>query len=140
MADVVNNAVALLKEWLDAEEQTIKMTNRISTSTDNPAVKMFMTIIRSDSAKHKLVQEYLLNSLTVKAPEVTFEEIGEISGMINEHLALEQKTVELGQTLAEEINLPIITDLLNYLVDDERKHVTLLNALIHIKSVAQRNT
>lgn len=140
MPDVINKALELLDEWLKAEDETIEMTNKISQSTDNDAIKIFMTIIRTDSAKHKLIQNYLKDALTKGAPAMAFNEIAEVSGMINDHLALEQKTVDFGEEIAGDLNLPVIGELWNYLLDDEKKHVTLLNALAKMKEFAQKNT
>jgi hypothetical protein len=132
--------VKLLDQWLVAEDDTIAMTNKISASTKNDTIKIFMDIIRTDSAKHKRIQEFLKAAMTVKAPSLSFGEISEISGMINEHLALEQKTVDLGKELVAEMKLPVIKELFQYLLDDEEKHVRLLNSLAAFKEFAQKNT
>ncbi len=132
--------VNLLNNWLTAEDQTIEMTNNISKSTDNETIKIFMDIIRTDSAKHKRIQSFLVDAMTKQAPALDFGEIADISQMINDHLALEQKTVDLGMELAKEEKLPVIKELLEYLLEDEEKHVKLLNALSDFKQWAQQNT
>ncbi len=132
--------VNLLNEWLVAEDDTIAMTTKISGSTDNDTIKIFMDIIRTDSAKHKRIQEFLKSAMTVKAPSLDFGQIAEISAMINDHLALEQKTVDLGKQLVAEEKLPVIKELFEYLLEDEEKHVRLLNSLAAFKEYAQKNT
>ena len=132
--------VKLLNDWLVAEDDTIAMTSRISGSTENDTIKIFMDIIRTDSAKHKRIQEFLKSALTEKAPAVSFDEIAKISEMINDHLALEQKTVDYAKLLLSEEKLPVIKELFEYLLEDEEKHVRLLNSLAAFKGYAQKNT
>lgn len=140
MALDINAQVELLDEWLAAEDDTISMTNKITGATQNDSIKIFMDIIRTDSAKHKRIQEFLKNAMTKAAPSLSFDEIATISEMINEHLALEQKTVDLGKQLTADIKLPVIKQLFEYLLEDEEKHVRLLNSLIEIKAAAHMNT
>ena len=140
MALDLEKLLGLLDHWIKAEDDTIEMTNKISGTTENPTIKLFMTAIRSDSAKHKLIQEYLKGAMTRQAPVVSPDEIATISGMINDHLELEQKTVDYGVALTRDMNLPIIKQLFEYLLDDERKHVTLLTALADLKNAATSNT
>lgn len=132
--------VKLLDEWLVAEDDTISMTTDIGKATNNETIKIFMDIIKTDSAKHKRIQNFLKDALTKQAPALGFDEIAEISGMINEHLALEQKTVDLGKQLVAEMKLPVIKELFQYLLEDEEKHVHLLNSLAAFKEFAQKNT
>lgn len=140
MAANTENFVRLLDNWLEAEDQTIAMTNQISESTPNPTIRIFMTAIRADSVKHKLIQQFLKSALTEQAPALSFDEIARVSGMINDHLALEQKTVDIGTEMAADMKLPVLKELLQYLLEDERKHVALLNALAALKEAAQKNT
>jgi rubrerythrin len=132
--------IKILDEWIKAEEETIAMTNKIAGATENDSIKLFMDIIRTDSAKHKRIQEYLKKAMAMQAPALSFDEIGEISGMINEHIELEQKTVDMGHQLAAEMRLPIIKELISYLLKDEEKHVELLRNLAAFKTFAQMNT
>ena len=99
-----------------------------------------MDIIRTDSAKHKRIQDFLKKALTAQSPVVSFDEIGDISQMVNDHLELEQKTVDYGNELVKDVNLPIVKELLEYLLEDEQKHVRLLKSLAAMKEFAQKNT
>ena len=64
--------VKILNEWLAAEDDTIAMTNQITGASGNDTVKIFMDVIRTDSAKHKRIQEFLKTSMTEKAPTLSF--------------------------------------------------------------------
>ena len=132
--------VNLLNDWLKAEDDTIGITNKITLATNNDSIKIFMDIIRTDSVKHKKMQHFLIEALTVKAPALSSDEIAKVSEMLNEHLALEQKTVDLAKELLAEEKLPVIKELFEYLLEDEQKHVRLLNSLGALKGYAQKNT
>ena len=136
----LEDQLKILDDWLQAEEDTIAMTSKISSATKNPVIKIFMDVIRTDSAKHKRIQEFLKSTMTEAAVNVSFDEIGEISGMINGHLALEQKTVDMAKNLVAETKLPVQKELIEYLLEDEQKHVKLLNSLAEFKSFAIKNT
>ena len=140
MALNIDEILALLDEWLKAEDDTIAQTNKISAGTGNETIKVFMDIIRTDSAKHKRIQQFMKDSLTKASPALSFDEIATISDMVNEHLKLEQATVDMGQQLFEKMKLPILKDLADYLLADERLHVNLLNAMINFKGHAEKNT
>ena len=130
----------LLDQWLVAEDETIEQTKKIGSATENDSIKIFMDIIRTDSAKHKRIQDFLKKALTAQSPVVSFDEIGDISQMVNDHLELEQKTVDYGNELVKDVNLPVVKELLEYLLEDEQKHVRLLKSLAAMKEFAQKNT
>lgn len=130
----------LLDQWLIAEDETIEQTKKIGSATENDSIKIFMDIIRTDSAKHKRIQDFLKKALTTQAPTVSFDQIGDISQMVNDHLELEQKTVDYGNELVKDVNLPVVKELLEYLLEDEQKHVRLLKSLAAMKEFAQKNT
>jgi rubrerythrin len=132
--------VTLLQDWLKAEDDTIEMTNKISATTTNETIRLFMLIVRADSVKHRQIQQFLLDAMTKQAPAISLEEIADISEMINEHLALEQKTVDLGKSLVGQNKLPILKELMQYLLDDEEKHVRLLQSLAAMKEYVHKNT
>jgi rubrerythrin len=132
--------LALLDEWLAAEDDTIAMTSRIHKATRNEAIRLYMEIVRMDSMKHKKIQEFLKETMTQRAASLSFDEIGAISGMVNDHLVLEQKTVDLGHEILPKVALPIEKQLFEYLLADEQLHVQLLRSLSQFKGAAETNT
>jgi hypothetical protein len=139
-ADVKEQVLALVEEWLQAEDDTIQMTKDIATETENETISLWMYIIRSDSTKHKRILNFIKKSLTKKSAVLSYDEIGAVSEMIKEHLKLEQKTVDLGAELKPKVRLPIEQQLFDLLLTDERKHVKFLEALSSFKDFASRNT
>jgi hypothetical protein len=132
--------LASLKEWLVHEDETIEMTNKVTAASNNASVKLIMDIIRMDSVKHKRIQQYMIDSMETSAPAISYDEISSISGIINEHIELEQKTVDLSAGLADAIKFPIQARLFEYLQEDEKKHVILLKMLANYKDWATKNT
>lgn len=138
--ELKEKVLALTEEWLKAEDETIQMTKDIADTTDNETIALWMYIIRSDSTKHKRILRFIKKSLTRNAPALSFDEIATVSGMINDHLKLEQKTVDLGQEITPKVRLPIQKKLFQLLLTDEKKHVQFLESLAEFKEFTQKNT
>ncbi len=125
--------VKTLKSWLVVEDDSIKMAKSVSSKTENPFVKMIMDIIAHDSALHKKVQQFIIDSLDKKAISLQPEELEVIWDLIEKHIKLEKKTIELAEEAKGETRLYVQRYLLNYLLEDERKHNALLERLEEIK-------
>ena len=132
--------LALLDEWLQAEDDTVAMTARVGKATKNEAIHLYMDIIRTDSLKHKKIQQFLKTTMTERAVALSFDEIATIAALVNDHLALEQKTVDLGHEILPKITHPVEKQLFDYLLSDEELHVQLLQSLALFKGAAERNT
>jgi hypothetical protein len=104
--------------------------------TKNPIIRLIMEVIQRDSQMHYRVQEWIADSLEDKAVSLTPEEIGEVWEIIERHIGLEKKSVEIAeQTLASLKGKTMVIQayLLNYLLEDEQKHNNLLSSLNSIK-------
>lgn len=139
-ADFKETLLKLIEEWLKAEDDTIEMTKKVREKSANETIALWMYIIRSDSAKHKRILKFIKKSLTKQAAMLSYEDIAAISQMVNTHLKLEQKTVDLGTQITPKVRLPIEKKLFQLLLEDERKHVAFLESLAEFKSWATRNT
>jgi len=93
-----------------------------------------MEIIRHDSLMHHRVQQFLVDSLTVKDVSVSREDVAEVWEAIEAHDRTERKTIEMATTLRNQAWNPVHKQLLDYLVTDETKHDGLLAQLGEIKS------
>ncbi len=125
--------VEVLKQWQDAENRTIAQTTAIIGKSENPLVKIVMDIIRHDSIMHHKVQQFIIDSLTVKAISLTPEELGDVWEMVEKHLAMERETIRYGEDLAKNCKLFVQAHLLNYLLTDENKHEKMLTQLEDFK-------
>jgi bacterioferritin (cytochrome b1) len=115
--------VANMKAWQKVENDSIEMTNRISQQTDNPVVRIVMAVIAQDSKTHHRVQQLIADSL-------------EKEGMIEQHIALERKTIDYAKSALAAIKgtkMLVQQYLLEYLLADEEKHNKLLDDLEAVK-------
>lgn len=128
--------VKTMKSWQKIEDSSVAMTVKISEKTDNPVLRTVMGIIKQDSATHRRVQQLVIDSLEKQAIALQPEELGEIWGMIEEHIALERKTIEHAQQALgalKETKMVVQQYLLEYMLADEEKHNQLLDKLEAVK-------
>ena len=130
----VEEMVEILQRWQGIERQSMSDTAEIMEKTQSPLIRIIMEIIRHDSLMHHRVQQFLIDSVTVKDVTVTREDIADVWDAIEAHDRTERKTIEMAETLINQAWNPVHKQLLDYLVTDERKHDGLLVQLGEIKS------
>ena len=96
--------------------------------------KQVFQIIAHDSAMHRKVQEFIVDTLEKEAITLTPEELADIWSLIEEHIAMERATVLLGEQAKAVTHNFVHKYLLNYLLADEHKHDVLLEQLENIKN------
>jgi hypothetical protein len=135
--EVQESLVANMETWKKVENASVASTGRVIEKTKNPIVRLVMEVIQRDSQMHYRVQEWIADSLTTKATTLTPEEIGEVWGMIEDHINLEKKTLQLATEALEAIKgskgMLVQAYLLEYLLEDEKKHNVLLEKLASIQ-------
>lgn len=131
--DRTAKTVAILRRWQEDENATIAQMTTIIGKSKNPFVKLLMEIIRSDSIMHHRVEQFMIETLTEKTVTLTPEELGEIWGLIEGHIAMERGTIGYGEELSKLCTLLVHKQLLAYLLTDEAKHDKLLSQLEDFK-------
>jgi len=135
--EVQQDLVANMKTWQKVEDSSVASTGRVIEKTGNPIVRLVMEIIQRDSQMHHRVQGWIADSLEGKAVSLAPEEVGDVWGMIEEHIKLEKKTIRLAQESLDAIGdskgMLVQAYLLQYLLDDEKKHDALLERLANIQ-------
>lgn len=141
--DVQSGLVSNMRKWQKIEDASVLSTGQMIEKTENPLLRLVMEIIQRDSQMHYRVQEFIADSIEHKAVSLTPDELVAIWGMIENHIALEKKTVEIvEQTIASlkgQQGMIVQQYLLNYLLEDERKHNDLLKNLEDIKKGIYRS-
>jgi bacterioferritin (cytochrome b1) len=132
-ADRTAKIVATLRTWQEDENATVAQTTAIIGKSKNPLVKLLMEIIRNDSIMHHRVQQFMIDSLTGTPVTLTPEELGEVWELVEQHIAMERKTIGYGEELTKLCNLFVQKHLLTYLLTDEEKHDKLLSQLEDFK-------
>jgi hypothetical protein len=130
----VEHMVKVLRQWQRIERQSMEEMNAIIEEAKNPLVRIIMEIIRHDSLMHHRVQQFLVDTLTEEALVVSREDVGEIWERIEKHDKVEKRTIELAKELRENAWSPVHKQLLDYLLNDEAKHDTLLEQLRTVKT------
>jgi hypothetical protein len=141
--DVQSGLVSNMRKWQKIEDASVSSTGQMIEKTENPLLRLVMEIIQRDSQMHYRVQEFIADSIEHKAVSLTPDELVAVWGMIENHIALEKKTVEIAeQTIASlkgQQGMIVQQYLLNYLLEDERKHNDLLKNLEDIKKGIYRS-
>jgi len=129
--------LATMQTWQKVEDASVASTGRVIEKTENPIVRLVMEIIQRDSQMHHRVQGMIVDSLTSTVVSLSPEELGEVWGMIEDHIKLEKKTIELAQAALDSIKnskgMLVQAYLLEYLTQDEEKHNSLLEKLNSIQ-------
>jgi len=125
--------VKVLKEWQAIEDDSIRMTKEVQGHTQNPLIRLVMEIIAHDSAMHRKTQQFIIDSIEKSAISLQPEELEAIWDIISTHIEFEKKTITLAEEAKGSSRLFVQRYLLNYLLEDERKHDQLLEKLEEIK-------
>jgi hypothetical protein len=134
--EIQEQIVANMKQWQKIENASVASTGAVIDKTDNPIVRLVMEIIQRDSQMHFRIQEMIADSLEAKAITLTPEELADVWDMIEKHIALERKTVELANQALNALKgkkMVVQEYLLDYLLTDEEKHNKILDTLGTIK-------
>ena len=129
----IEETVGLLREWQGLERQAIETTAEIMEQTDNLLIRQIMEIIRNDSVQHHRVQQFIIDIMTREAVTMSPGDMAEVWTKLEEHDELERRTIEMAKDLKEKSTDPVAILLLDYLIRDEQKHDSLLNALNFMK-------
>jgi len=129
----IDEAVGLLREWQGLEREAIETTAEIMEQTDNLLIRQIMEIIRNDSVQHHRVQQFIIDVMTREAVTFSPGDMADVWARLEEHDALERRTIEMAKELKEKTTDKVAALLLDYLIRDEQKHDTLLNELDALK-------
>jgi len=127
--EALETLAARLRKWQGIEDGSVALTAQVLAKTKNPLIRLIMEIIQQDSVMHRKVQQAILDSLEKEAFSLQPEELAEIWGMIEKHDEAEKEAVRLAEEAKENCPLLIQRQLLEYLLEDEKKHDRLMGNL-----------
>ena len=134
--EIQEQIVQNMQEWKKIENASVASTGKVIEKTENPIVSLIMEIIQRDSQMHYRIQDLIIDSLESMTVSLTPEELGDVWGMIEQHIELEKKTIELAKNSLEALRgrkMVVQEYLLDYLRIDEEKHNSVLETLSTIK-------
>ena len=126
-----------MRRWQKIEDSAVASTGKIIEETGNPVIRMVMEIIQRDSQFHHRVQEFIADSLEYKTVEMSTDDIGKVWEQIEKHIALEKETLRLAHEANAALKgkkMLVQEYLINYLLEDEEKHNSLLEKLEKVKA------
>ncbi|UCD17736.1 MAG: hypothetical protein JSV44_02205 [Candidatus Zixiibacteriota bacterium] len=134
--EIQNQIIDNMRRWQDVENSSVSSAGNVIEATENPIVRLIMEIIQRDSQMHYRVQELIADSLESGTISLSPDELEKVWDMIEKHIKLEEKTVELANKALEALEgrkMVVQEYLLNYLLIDEKKHNEILKTLEMIK-------
>ena len=118
-----------MKKWQKLENAAISQTSKIMEETDHPLIRTVAEIIQRDSHMHYRVQQLIIDSFEEKSIPFLLDQLETIWGSVEQHIQIEKKTIEMAtesQKALEGTRNVVQQYLLNYLLEDEKKHDKLL--------------
>ncbi len=123
----------IIKEWQRLEDETIRYSDELLKKTKNKLIRMTMEMIKSDSQKHKAMQQMLIDSVTKEPFILSPDDLNALGTGLNRHITAEAKSLELAEQALENSELFVTRYVLSYLIADEHKHHNLLSRLEDLK-------
>lgn len=125
-----------MKTWQKLENAAVSQTSAILEKTDHSLIRTVAEIIQRDSQMHYRVQQLIIDSLEKEYVPMLIDQLEGVWDAIERHIQLEKKTIEIAQESLKNIEgtKDVVQQyLLNYLLEDEKKHDKLLADLELIK-------
>ncbi len=119
--------VQKLRQWQMVEDDAMQMTREIQFKTENPLIRLVMEIIAHDSAMHRRVQQFIIDSIEKKNLAIPLEDFKSFREVIEKHTQRERSAIAMAEKAKEGIDLFVPRYLFSYLLEDERKHDLLLD-------------
>jgi rubrerythrin len=121
-----------LEEQIKIENEIVDSLNKGLVDVENPAVKGTLKGISLDSLKHAQMYASAINLLTKVPKALTQKQLDSQKALVEKHIQIESVLIE---RIGEQI--PNIKDekvklLLNAILEDEKRHHTLLQRVLEI--------
>lgn len=125
-----------MRKWQKLENAAVSQTAAIMDKSDHWLIRMVAETIQRDSQMHYRVQQLIIDSYERAYLPMLIDQLEEIWDTIEKHIQVEKKTIEMAQESLKNIEgtKDVLQQyLLNYLLEDEKKHDKLLADLELIK-------
>lgn len=135
--EIQQDLVKRMHAWQGVERDSAASTAKVLEKTNHPLLKLVMEIIRHDSELHERIQQFIVDAVDKKPVTLTPDDLGGVSALLEHHLRLEDQMIEAVNSSIEKVRghkMLIEEYLLDFLVQDERKHAAMLRSLDKVKS------
>lgn len=134
--EIQKDLVKRMQSWQEVERESAASTAKVLEKTKNPLLHLVMEIIRRDSELHERIQQFIVDIVDKKPVALTPDDLGGVSALLDHHLRLEDQMVEAVNASIEKVRghkMLVEEYLLDFLVQDEKKHATMLRSLDKVK-------
>jgi hypothetical protein len=134
--DIRDDLVKRMQYWQGVERKSVASTSAILAQTEHPLLQLVMEIIRHDSQLHERIQQFIIDHVATKPVTLSPDDLAGVSAPLEDHLRLEDQMVEAVNASVEKIRghkMLIEEYLLDFLIQDEKKHAIMLRALDKVK-------
>ncbi len=122
------------REWQNLENDTRSLAEDLQKKSSNPFIQMIMEVIKRDSEKHKVMQQFIIDALTKEAVHLSPQELIPLADVLDKHINAEAKSMALANACAVEESKNYFVDfVVDALMEDEAKHHHMLKTLDYIK-------
>jgi hypothetical protein len=118
--------IGKIVNWQAVEEKSIDYATKEISKTKNPLTRMMLQALKLEAEKRLLIQQMIRDSIEKEAVNLSPDELGELSGHLNRHMETEEEAAVLGKAAFEKSELAVPRYLLSYLIDDLKRHNSLL--------------
>ena len=101
--------------------------------SDNSFMKLIMEIIKRDSEKHKVMQQFIIDSFTREAMHLSPEELIPLGDVLEQHIKAEAKSMGLANACVPVTKNFFANFVASPLLSDEVKHHEMLTTLDQVK-------
>ncbi len=122
-----------IERWLKIEELTIGSCDAILKKSKSPVVNALMKAVKMDSQKHKELLEFVQQCLDGTIT-LTPEDLATASDLIEAHVKYERDAIEMAEKSLADSRHFVINQVLKYILEDERKHFSMVTDMNSYKS------
>lgn len=123
----------IMKDWYSLEDETISLADNLIKKSHNGFIKVIMEMIKRDSEKHKVMQEFVIDHLTKTGMELAPQDLIPLADVLEKHTQAEAKSMGLANNALTKSKDFFSNFMVSYLLADEVKHHEMLTRLEQIK-------
>jgi rubrerythrin len=131
MPDIVKN----LREQKTLELSHIKNLTPLAEKTSHPLAKVILQSVIQDSGKHAAICQALIDVNAGETPlqlDLDMAKAIELHQSIKQHIRVESEMIQRLEAMIKEAEDDRVAELLRYMLEDERRHHSLLTGLSNL--------
>lgn len=115
----------IIDHWINIEKNTIRVTKELLEKSQGKLINTMIGCIRDDSKKHQELLELIKKEINGESVVDDFEKES-LTRFITAHTKVEENAVEIAEDALKKSKNPVINLILEYILQDEKKHDLLM--------------